>query len=87
MLLRMGETGTPFVQRDVAPQRGGLQGKVWGSSGAAEGGGGAAAQARGAWSRDEAEWKELPSPLLCSPSDCRRQGRDRWLGFRALEDS
>lgn len=42
---------------------------------------------RGAGSRDEAEWKELPSPVLCSPSDYRGKGHDRWLGFKALEDS
>lgn len=47
LLLRMGETGTPFVQREGATQRGGLQGKVWGSSGAAEGGEGELPHRRG----------------------------------------
>lgn len=81
-MLRTGETGNPFVQREGATQREGLQGKVWGSC--CTGRGSQSADKRG--SREQAEWKELPSPVLCSPSDCRSKGHDRWLEFRALED-
>lgn len=62
--------------------REGLQGKVWGSC--CTGRGSQSADKKG--SREQAEWKELPSPVLCSPSDCRSKGHDRWLEFRALED-